>query len=269
MKIYILTVVLILGLVVTASSAILLYEPFNYNAGENLDDQVAWEATGKTADEAVVQAGNLGVASLEPPDGNLAQLYLGISDNEGTLKWITYDAGGRTTNEALYISFALRVSDVGTLSTNNTRFLCFYRKSTYNGLAIRQHNGDSDTFDIAVGEQVDDTPKNIVWDDNGGLGYSEGSTVFIVYGVDDVVLSGPTDLKCWINPDPGTFDGTAPTPTMTTRAKAAAVPGDSESFRLGCGNGATVYIDELRVGESYADVTPADSTPRGTYFLID
>ncbi len=268
MKPYLFAAGILFSLIAAVPAAVLVYEDFDYTAGQNLDDQPAWNKTGVISDEAVIAAGNLGITAFEPPAGNQVRLYTGVSANDGTSKIITYDSGGRASGEALYISFALKVTDVGTLSTANSRFICYYRSSKYNGLAIRQHSDDNTKFDIAVARNPDDTPLDIVWDDNGGAGYSEGDTLLIVYGVDNVASSGSADLKCWINPDPSTFGGTAPSATLSTEPRPATGL-DADTFNLGCGNGATVYVDELRFGESYADVTPADSTPRATYFLVD
>lgn len=263
------TIVVLFGLAaaLSAPGAVLVYDAFDYTVGETLRSQDGWSYAG-AADDAVIADGSLGYSGFNVPSGNSVQLYTNISGNDGTRQVITFDADGRQAGEALYISFLLKVADVGTLSTNNSRFLSYYRTSYYNGVAIRRHAGDSTRFDIALARQVADVPDDIVWDDNGGAGYSEGTTLLVVYGVDDVSTSGANDLKCWINPDSSTFGQTAPTPSLTTEARPATGT-DADDLAIGCGNGATVQIDELRIGESYADVTPPDITPRATYFLIN
>ncbi len=261
------TLIVLLMIAGTASAALLLYDDFDYTVDENLDDQTLWDGLGATTEEAIIASGSLSYTGLEPSAGNQAQLYGSVSGNSGTAKQITYDATGRVAGEALYVSFLLNVTDVGTLSTSNSRFLCYYRLSVYNGIAIRQHTGASDKFDIAVGKQVDDSPQSIVWDDNGGSGYNEGDTILIVYGVDNVDNTPDSDLKCWINPS--SLGDTAPTATMITDHKDGS-GAQLDDFYFGCGNGATVYVDELRIGESFADVTPAEVIPvSGTVFIME
>jgi len=258
-----LTLIMMFMIAGSASAAMLLEDTFDYVAGEYLRDQPDWSSNGATV-EFVITAGSLEYTGLEPSAGNQVQLYGPIASPAGTRKRITFDDTGRLDGEAVYVSLLLKVGDVGTLSTGNSRFVCYYRASYFNGISIRQNSGDANKFDIGIGENIDDSPQNLVWDDNGGSGYSEGDTILVVYGVDDVGTSGASDLKCWINPT--SLGGTAPATTMTTKARSAI---GETLFRLGCGNGATVYVDELRIGESYADVTPSGVVPAtGTVFII-
>lgn len=92
--------------------------------------------------------------------------------------------------------------------------------------------------------------------------HAEGDTVFVVASY--TFVSGATNdiAKMWINPDPSTFGaGSEPSATLTSAPGSAIADSSASvnSFNLRNVNtvGAPgVLFDELRVGTTWADVTP-------------
>ena len=236
---------------------------FDYAVGTVVADSSAWV---RNSCDNGVSNGNLTVSGLAESTGNKCHLYQDVGANIFYYNTITYLSAGLTSGQGIYVSLILQIEDVGTLATNNTRFLCAYRQNFFNGVAVRRHIDDVNTFDIAIANNADDTPLGLVWDDNGGVGYTEGVNYFIVFGSADAVTEGSTDLKLWINPDSSTFGDVAPAASKETNPRNSTGTSGSVLY-VGTGNGAKTWIDELRIGRTYADVTPSGII-RGTTIEI-
>lgn len=89
--------------------------------------------------------------------------------------------------------------------------------------------------------------------------YALNDVIFVVmsYNMDDLTVS------TWINPDAASFEGTAPTATISGVDLVTAAPAAINLFVLRQdSNNETPFIelDALRISTSWADVTPNDST---------
>ena len=88
-----------------------------------------------------------------------------------------------------------------------------------------------------------------------------GETTLLVMKIELDHILGIADKYLWVNPDPSTFGGV----DLDTLTADLAIPDQSVSSftmqRIELDGGTCSVMDEIRIGESYADVTP---TPEPT-----
>ena len=104
---------------------------------------------------------------------------------------------------------------------------------------------------------------------SSGAGLATGQTVLLVVGIqrdddDGTIGDGDEDrAELWVNPDlaaPGTPDAVFQTGAVATNRIRDAV---SALFKFNGANAGAYTIDELRMGASFADVTPHDGAGSG------
>lgn len=167
---------------------------------------------------------------------------------------------------ALYASFLLRVTDLGTLSTSwtvDSTFFHQYSTADSNIIGIRDNGAGGFELRFA-GTSANFTA--------GTSAYTTGSlslntTYLVVVGTDNTASSGI--WKVWINPT--SFGGTEPTPTSIAavwRGSAA----NNTALRLGDDDNnlplPTMHMDDVRVGKTWADVTPVYVPPVGLVVIM-
>lgn len=127
-------------------------------------------------------------------------------------------------------------------------------------------------FSLGVTDNVNGTANNAqyrTFDDSKP--FSKGSTILVVasYTFGGTASQGSDTANLWINPDIGTFGQSAPvtTPdfTDTTNVSGIGVAGSpyqiaSFFVRQNQFDPSLMTIDEVRVGTTWADVTPRDSS---------
>lgn len=245
---------------VTQVSAELLYEPFNYTAGDALGGKVAsntrsWEITGSGDD-----------ITVESP-GMVTQL---VPDGSGT-NGVTFGGAGQTdriainsddtslTSGLVYYSLKFRFDDMGTTLDNGTGvfFAGFNNvvgpQTGQPGVVASRLRASPDDSTVATNDY------KIGIQPNGGSntfdsgGHLFGDEVFVVseYDIDNLTS------RLWINPDPNTF-GAASAPGGSLFASGGAAPTGGIATFLLRQNAilGTVHVDELRVDTTWAGVTP-------------
>jgi hypothetical protein len=147
--------------------------------------------------------------------------------------------GQPSNNYALVASFSDSNGLTGGLGTQTS------------GLYVRA-GADSGTFDVGIGANRN----GVVWSTSD---YAVGTTLFLAA---DFISGAPDTSSLWINPQLGL--SSAPSPDFTSNSGEAGGFGDNlvDVFDLASnpgdptgGNG--VVVDEVRVGTTFADVTPA------------
>ncbi|MDW8310004.1 MAG: hypothetical protein RMK20_11585, partial [Verrucomicrobiales bacterium] len=246
-----------------ACAALLLEEPFAYPTG-TLSGQGGWSGGSGTT----VTAGSLSFPGLRDPTIVSNKAALPVTASTASRPF----AAAPISNGTLYISFVLRqttltasttggtlagLDDDGNVTTSNGRAAI--------GLAV--HVKQTNTTRYLVG----------IRKGQGSSGAGGGSDVFYTgasFATNDVVFivakytfnpgAGDDTVALWVNPDAVTFGGSEPPPHIaeTTTGNSSDSPG-LRYVVLRC-NSSTVSgandVDNLRVGTSWADVTPAAST---------
>lgn len=239
----------IIGFSATVSPGALLYEPFAYNAEQRLTEgNSSWYLNGSTTNDTYVTAGSLAIGGLSPALGNsIAHGGAGAAVRIGL---------PTVTSGSLYYSFGLRVDDVGADFTSTTGFIASFvnSASTYEA-RLMSRAVDADTYNVGVTKV---TSSEVVWAPDN---FSEGQTLFIV-GRYTFNEGDTTDdaVDLWINPDSSTF-GTDILPAATLTATLAGTDLTEIAqftFRqnTAANTPAVLTWDELRIGYSWADVTP-------------
>jgi len=248
------------------------YDPFadatanlngtSYALGANLTGQtnaqgLAWFAAGSAAGTPVIAAGNLSIDGLMPSSGNM--ISYGPPPVSGTSARL--HLGGPITSGTLYYSFALQVTSISALTTGGA-FIAGFNNSTgtQSGqpsvVASRLYTRLSGAgFNLGI-NKANGTATDINWDSTV---FNTGATIFIVGGYTFNSSASDDVSSLWINPDSSTFAaGSAPGGALTTSAGADITASSIASFliREAATTQPSVLLDELRVGASWADVTP-------------
>lgn len=291
------------GLFVAAAPAfadLLIYEPFDYTAGQGITGQVnnysqaseTWQLAGPAAALHVV-----GTGSLTPP-GPLAP---GIGNDADLKKSGTSSAYDRLSipnafnldltpkygaNSSLYYSLLLNVPSITGLTiahtnpnANNDGVVAFNSSqgaqgsapNTWNGELIMRLGATAGTFNLGIRGSTTTAATTYFTGD-----LNPGTTYFIV--VQAILGTNPGTAandqnSIWLNPSTATFglsEGSRPAPDGSSNGADSATDANNsmQSIIIGAGiatAGAApndTFIDEIRVGNTWADVTsvPEPST---------
>lgn len=226
---------------------LLVYDPFAYAEGTILPGQGGWTMTSAAANGAI-EAGNLTVPGLAPAIGNR---YTWTNNSSVRKPFGQYSAG------EVYCSFAFRLDTPSTTQNNETTAGFSFGTSTTFPLKINIIGDGAGGYQFGLYKGGGTTGNGTIYT---GQTFQAGETVFLVARY--VFRPGANDDTCdlWINPDPASFGAAAPpTPTL---ADIGSGVNESWSYidrffwRWASAGYTKRTADELRVGFSWAEVTP-------------
>ncbi len=230
------------GLAIQSTQATLLFsDAFNYSAG-NLVGNGGW--TGAASTGLQVATGNLTYPGLADQGGNELEIINGSAQT-------AYATYANQTGDQVYYSFLFNATAAD--SANN------YFTALNPGTSTP--NGGSDAINAyyySNGKiEVRGSPASA--SAGTGTALTIGQTYFIVEEIDLVAGTG----NLWIDPTPG---ASAPTATATiTGLTSTAV--DNVGFKAQSAAGGPYYVDNLLIGTTWADVTPAAAPEPSTLAL--
>jgi len=259
------------------------YEPFadasgsggtTYTVGGNLVGQTdaqgqTWFQAGSALPAAVIASGNLSYSGLAPSVGNSVSL---IPQNNIADR---FAIGASINSGTLYYSFLLRVPDIGTTlgagggfiaGFNNTGAASQTGSPTVLGARVLMRNvGGGSGFNIGL-SKASSNGSDFQFDTTA---FTTGDTVLIVgaYDINVLATAGDDSSRMWINPNAADFGAvSAPAATLTASTGADMITAGSIQSFLFYQRPNTLYpnqmiVDELRIGTSWADVTPAVPEP--------
>ena len=242
----------------------LAFDPFApavtaYTPGANLIGQTNasggyWTQAGPSGSQPTIQAGSLSVGGLSGPSGN--SVVFG-----GNGMSARFNPGTNTASGTWFYSLIVRLADIIGLSSSGVFWAGFNNSS-----------GTQTTTPLSVGTRV--VTRAAPGGFNVGLDKSSGSTpsfVFTpaVFTPSDIIFlvgsytfnsSSTTDdvSQLWINPSASTF-GLAAAPAATLTNSAGTDLSGIASFVLfnrSASEPTAIIADEVRVGASWASVTP-------------
>jgi hypothetical protein len=238
---------LILAVNVSWSQSTLPYhEGFDYPVGDSLPMH-GWTGI-NGGDQILVTAGSLSYSGLATSIGNK----------------VSFDASGRDfqrtitpqTTGTVYMSYILQVTGLGSLNTTGGYFTGFGASpTTFGATSWIKQNGTG----FSLGVNAKSTVTYTVWDATA-LPLNTPVLVVVSYEIVDGTINDIA--KMWINPAAGSLGGgSAPTPTLTVTNGAADLAQLDRIFLRQDYSTATPFIDidEIRVGTSWASVTPTSS----------
>ena len=224
------------------SNSLPLYEGFDYTVGADLGAQPNWNNFSGSANPIDVVAGNLSYSGLIAPTG--ASVQLDGSENSNIDSEITFTP---VTSGEVYASFIINISDLSNITDLNDGGYFAVLGS----------------FDARLWVHPDTDPVGTTYDialTNGSSGsnftttkYNTGEDVFIVmsYNIDTGAING------WVNPAGADLGGSAPAALLTDTDGSPNPSIDTFVLRQDSGGETPVMtFDELRIGTSWADVTP-------------
>ncbi len=258
-------------------AAPLVYEPFDYPAG-TLDGRVnpstgtPWALAGISANDINVFTGNLTAPSpLEAAVGNLLAITGSTGNSGGSFRLGFADPTTDpptptpvTAPATLYFSFLLRVDSVAV--GNNTAGGFFAGLNTMSGpqgsnvtavaarVQCRIDPVDVGRYNLGIFNNRNASAASLSW---ASAQLVPGETHFIV-AVCELNSGASNDVsRLWISPDPGTFGAAAPPPTVSDETFATNDLAQVASVLVRqVSTSPLVTLDELRVGLTWADVTP-------------
>lgn len=234
-------IVLVFGISLLASPALhatlIYYDGFSNPVGSDLDQQSGWIAynnTSPTSDQMV--SGSLSIPGFAVPQGNSVEL---VSNGKGG------ETSFATQTADTWFSFLINVNSTASLGPQDAVGGFVQSGTTVGGTFYIRADGAA--FDI--GGQ-DNQSGSIQWNTNASLGFPTGQTALIVGQYE--LSSGPF-FNVWM------FSSASATWGNNPPGSAIQISGGS---RLSSISGfyfdstADIQVDELRIGTTYASVTP-------------
>ena len=237
-----------------------------YTPGANLTAQTnaqrfPWYAAGSSdsGPQPVIAAGSLSIPGLAASAGN--SITYGSTSPAGAAARL--GLGASYTSGTLYYSFAFRLTDLAGMATG-AKILAGFNNSTgpqtgqptvYG--AQFQVRGSGSGYNLGL-SKISST----VWDT---AVHAVGETIFVAgsYTLNNGTTTDDTSAL-WLNPSFTTFGAPAPpAPTLTSAAGSDISSQVICSFLLrdALSTQPVVIIDELRIGASWASVTPPGPIP--------
>lgn len=237
----------------------LVYEPFNYPAGQLLTGQSnaagqGWINGGSGVDDASIVAGNISIPGLAAPRGN--SLTNGGAGPGNRILFNTTLGSG-----TVYYSFALRVDKLGSSFAGGTSFIASLGCDSA-GTLVQEAQLYVRTNSTGTGGHV----LGITKTDGSAIVFTSqvftnSETLFIVASYTFVTGNSTDDVvKLWLNPDPLTFGAAAPPPATLTATVVGTDIAQIDRLNLRQNIASKIpeamMIDELRVATNWAGVTP-------------
>lgn len=217
------------------------YDGINYTIGQGLQTQTDWTIL-NTGDDLLIASGNLS--------------YPGLVDSMGNK--VTFSGAGidgaklftQQTTGTVYYSFILDVTSLGSLDASGGYFSGFTEGTSNNfGATIWTRLNGAD-YNIGINPRT--TVANTTWSNAQTI----NNTLFIVVSYQIVDGAANDVVKLWINPTPGIAE---PMATLTATNAGTDLANVNRILIRQDSDTETPYIemDELRIGTSWEDVTPA------------
>lgn len=251
----------------TANAAPLFTEQFAYTTGDTLGSN-GWTLVPTSGGAStLVVANNLSLSGFAASSGNATQLR---PNGQDWFRSYTTQSYTNNSTESLYYSFLLRVDNLGLLNTTGGFFGGLAAGNGTSGGAMVGMRLSGLGFQLGVAKR-DSTALSF-----DSTVYSTGSTILVVGAYNLVSGSVQNDTaSLWINP--GSL-GAGSAPSATLSVSTTGINNDTQSFssfRWSPQGNATstlipgsLIVDELRVGNSWADVTPVPEPSTFALVLI-
>ena len=269
----------------SASAALVRYEPFDHTPigssveGKTNPDGETWVGaySNATAPSLIkVASGSLAMPSAMPASfGNSAEIDGGPSssatnsEQSGKALRLPFASTGIAVNSGgtMYYSMALRIDELTGSNSGQGGFLVALNNSTAATtteptagaarLQSRVDPNDATKYNLGIFRNISATAGATSW--SGPL--TVGETIFIVASYETVAGNQNDVARLWIDPDlstlgDGSFSPVTTPPTVIDNTTGTGTDIGIFSILLRQSPAPHVTLDELRVGTTWADVTP-------------
>lgn len=232
---------------------LLLHEQFNYTPDPVLglwtQSSAAWLRI-NTGDSILVESGNLSYTGLPASTGNKVKFDAAGSDY--------YTLFTSQTSGTVYSSFILNVTSLGGLSTTGGYFTGFIQDastSSFGATIWTRLSTTAGKYNIGIATRT--TAAAVSW---LPADLDPGTSYFIVRAYEMIAGTGNDVGKIWLNT---TAIGGAEPPADAIAAVGTDLTSVARVFLRQDGTTATPFIelDEIRVGTTWASVTPGGAVP--------
>jgi hypothetical protein len=249
-----------------------VYDGINYAAGTLVYDAANWWGLNVSpTNDVLITSGSLSITGLLESTGN--KLVIAGSGDEVAIYF-----GDRPADSKIYYSLIFQVTSLSGITPNTpNHFAGFINTPTSAGsfgcsIIIKADASDPSKFNVGHGTRSSLPIWNTIDGTPGGtpVMYSLNTPIFIVgcYEIIGAFLAGTPDDKSsmWINPSSTTFENLIPpTATITGDITGTAVADISVVNRFYLRQDAAttnppIEIDEIRIGLTWASVTPKSLT---------
>jgi hypothetical protein len=229
----------------SAQATLLFSEAFNYSPGAltgnvNPGNSIAWSSG--SASGFTIASGNLTYTGLADQGGNELQIANGASSS-------LFNTYANQTSGQIYYSFLFNATAAD--SANN------YFTALNPGTSAPNGSGDAINAYYYIDGHI--RVRGAAQSASAGTGpvLTLGQTYLIVEMIDLTAHTG----SLWINPSSSTFGGgTAPTATASLSGLTATAI-DNVGFKAQAAAGGPYLVDNLLIGTTWAEVTPASVVP--------
>ncbi len=209
---------------------------------------------------AVVQTGSLTYTGLLTSTTSTKNINLINTGSSANIKVnIATNTAGSGVSTPVYYSFLIKVNSapavvtriISVFGTNNgggsgsTFAACVYAKSATGGYQL-----------VVAGADVTSAPD--VASSQTSSVMATGTTVLVVVKYTPSASASGGVSKFWINPDTASFGSTEPTPTFDNVINGTIYEVAGCTLKTGL-NMVNADLDELRIGSTWAEVTPSSS----------
>lgn len=245
-----------------ARAALLFYDGFDYTAGEELGEFSSNEQWDNDKNPFTLVSGSLYYPGIEPVTGNRVNVQASTPSLDSVR---TLDGSWpKQSNGVLYVSFIVRLHSFAQIgrtapgtalvavsdTINNTEL---FGVSLLNDKAVRLGALKYPSSGAAASSTAFFT---------SGVGANlavDGSTTYLIVAKYEWVKGASNDVvTVWVNPKTlGGYEDQA-----NRISTSGGADGTGAAGRLTLCRGPNVNIDEIRIGDSWADVTPTIEPPR-------
>ncbi len=248
-KIYLLSC---LCFIMMKSNAQLVYEPFSYTPDAVLGLEV--QSSGvwihiNTGDSILVVSGSLSYPGLPASAGNRVKF-----DGAGTDYYRDFTS---QTTGSVYRSFILNVTSLGTLSTTGGYFSGFMQAASttiFGATVWTRLSTTPGKYNVGISTRSASAPSWVATDLDPNTSY------FIVCAYDFIAGAANDVARIWLNTsaiggsEPAADATSVPNTDLTSAARVFLRQDNATNTPF-------IEFDELRVGTTWADVTPSGAVP--------
>lgn len=252
-----------------AQAAVLLYDGFDYPVKEQLGEANSHVRWSNDKEQFTIVRGSLDYAGLKASVGNRVNVAA-IAPSLDSVR--TLDGSWpKQTKGSLYVSFILRLQSVAELSdaAEGTSLLTLgdtFNRAELLGINLRMAQGAVQLGVIKYAST--NTPASAMTFFTTGPGANlsaDGATTYLVVAKYEWVEGEANDVvTLWVNPEKlGATEDAANLVSIHTGSDGTRGAG-----RLTLSRGLNVNLDELRIGQTWADVTPPKETSQHLLMVV-
>lgn len=265
---WLLALVIAVCLGANARAELLFYEPFDYPTGEELGMASSNARWSNKKNQITIVVGNLSYPRLKPSVGNRVNIQTTSPDLDSvrTLDeaWVEQSSG------TLYVSFILRLHSFAQIgSTGQGTPLITISDKINNTELLGVHLINDKTMRLGIVKYASrSAPVSSSVFFTSGLGANlsvDGSTTYLIVAKYEWVEGINNDVvTVWVNPT-----ALGDSEEQGNKVFTSAGPdGTGSAGRLTLCRGPNVNIDEIRIGQTWADVTPTIEPSRRWVVMV-